>query len=535
MKQILLLLTVFLITEPQCISQIIRVPDDKTTIQAAIYIASDGDTVLVGEGTYLENIDFHGKPITVASLFILDSDTSHISRTIIDGSQPLDPDRTSVVSMRSGEDTTSVLTGFTITGGTGTYDLEDDVGYGGGIFIYGSGGKITYNIIENNHMGDELGPWALPYSGGGIYAVVFNNHSLIIRENIIRNNSCTGVGGSGGGAQLTGGRIIFENNSVLNNRMDSDGDPIGVGLSWMGFDYGGSIDECIIRNNIISGNEGYSIIRYGIGGGVSLTFALSKKTEVYNNIISENYIEGIGGGMFFNNAGACISNNIVINNQATENGNSLSVYIEGWGNELVLFNNIIWSIIENGRSDVHFWGALDTHSNFYYNLLMDSLSIEDSVMAFGNYYKEPKFKIDSYEPGEFSPAIGRGVDSVLIDGNWYFAAPTDFLGNERPDPIDPYVDLGAIESGYLFTGLKDIKIPGLLVFPNPTNSLITIHTESYERYNIQITSMSGQLILNEKLEGNTQQIDLSSFHEGVYYITIRSKGFVSTRKIIKLK
>ncbi|MDX2432414.1 MAG: hypothetical protein QNK35_15860, partial [Bacteroides sp.] len=101
-------------------AQIIKVPEEHTTIQAAINAAVEGDTVLVDEGTYLENINFLGKPITVASHFILDGDTSHISKTVIDGSQPTHPDTASVVLMISGEDSTSVLNGFTITGGKGT-------------------------------------------------------------------------------------------------------------------------------------------------------------------------------------------------------------------------------------------------------------------------------------------------------------------------------------------------------------------------------------------------------------------------------
>ena len=111
------ILSCFLI---QANSQILNVPDDHATIQAAIDASTDGDTVLVSEGTFLENINFNGKAITVASRFILDGDTSHISRTIIDGSQPLYPDSASTVTLWSGEDTTSVLMGFTITGGSGT-------------------------------------------------------------------------------------------------------------------------------------------------------------------------------------------------------------------------------------------------------------------------------------------------------------------------------------------------------------------------------------------------------------------------------
>ena len=66
---------------------LIHVPGDYATIQEAINEASHYDTVLVAEDTYYENINFLGKPILVASEFILDGDTNHINNTIIDGSQ----------------------------------------------------------------------------------------------------------------------------------------------------------------------------------------------------------------------------------------------------------------------------------------------------------------------------------------------------------------------------------------------------------------------------------------------------------------
>jgi len=45
----------------------IHVPADYGTIQEAIDAAVGGDTVLVAPGTYVENIDFLGKAITLKS------------------------------------------------------------------------------------------------------------------------------------------------------------------------------------------------------------------------------------------------------------------------------------------------------------------------------------------------------------------------------------------------------------------------------------------------------------------------------------
>ena len=115
---------------------IIHVPGDYPTIQQGIDAANNYDTVLVSDGMYYEQINFLGKkPLMVASEFLMDGDTNHIANTIIDGSQLTNLDSASVVYFVSGEDTTSILAGFTIRDGKGTiYNLLDIRG-GGGIFI----------------------------------------------------------------------------------------------------------------------------------------------------------------------------------------------------------------------------------------------------------------------------------------------------------------------------------------------------------------------------------------------------------------
>ncbi len=76
-------------------------------------------------------------------------------------------------------------------------------------------------------------------------------------------------------------------------------------------------------------------------------------------------------------------------------------------------------------------------------------------------------------------------------------------------------------------------VNSIKIYPNPARNLIIIETNKAGQYSIEITSLNGQQILMADMEGTTHQIDLSSFQKGVYFITIRSDDFVTTKKIIK--
>jgi len=169
-------------------ANVINVPDDYSTIQAGVDAASNGDTVLVQPGTYEENINYNGKNIVVGSLFLTTSNTSFISVTVIDGNQ-----NGSVVTFNSGENTSAVLTGFTIQNGLasnkggGIYcnnsspSLENVTisgnsatgyyyGYGGGIYCYDSSPSLVNVTISGNS--------AYSY-GGGIFCDWYSNPSLV--------------------------------------------------------------------------------------------------------------------------------------------------------------------------------------------------------------------------------------------------------------------------------------------------------------------------------------------------------------------
>ena len=83
-------------------------------------------------------------------------------------------------------------------------------------------------------------------------------------------------------------------------------------------------------------------------------------------------------------------------------------------------------------------------------------------------------------------------------------------------------------------GIDGNSLSGLSIYPNPTNGLLTIETTNPKPHTIEIHSLNGQLLYRTKLERPTLQIDLSSFQKGLYFITVRSRDYVRTEKIIKL-
>ena len=73
------------------------------------------------------------------------------------------------------------------------------------------------------------------------------------------------------------------------------------------------------------------------------------------------------------------------------------------------------------------------------------------------------------------------------------------------------------------------------LYPNPVTDFLYIETDLTEVYSIELTTLNGQLIFSTGMEDYHHQIDLSPYPRGVYFISIRSKAFVKTEKIIKLK
>ncbi len=293
MRYVVIVFFVTLVFPVIAISANLKVPSQYTNIQDAIDAAVNGDTVLVAPGTYVENIDFKGKAITVTS-------SGGAVMTTIDGNQA-----GSVVLFNNGEGPDSVLEGFTVTNG--------NVKYGGGIFCNNSSPTITNNTITGN---------AAQWGGGGISC---EDSSPVIRNNTIAGN----LADMGGGIHCYYSFPTITNNTITGNA-----------TAWRGGGVHCSYSSPAIKNNTLFGNSA------DFGGGI---FCEHSSPSVMNNTISGNTAADFGGGiMSYFISSPIIMNTIFWGNDALE-GPEIWIGYGTWPSSL----DISYSNVEGGQALVY--------------------------------------------------------------------------------------------------------------------------------------------------------------------------------------
>ncbi len=515
-------------------SNTIRVKQDGTgnytTIQQAINNANIGDTVLVYPGNYIEIVDFIGKDIVVASLFLTTQDTSHISQTIIDGNN----ENHKLVRFTNGETENAVLMGFTITNAyLENYDrLNRWTSVGLGICINGSSPIIDNNRIVNNYYD----AWYCP--GGGI--VIENSSAKIINNTICKNDYAL----HGGGIYITNSiNVTIENNIIDSNAVNSGyGVSYGAGIyidssqyvkiynnsicsNWHNFGYGGGLyilasDNITILNNNISDNrhnckEGggiYSAFSTNIsiignllynnnadwnGGGI---FCYNSEISINNNTICFNtantiYDFGTGGGIYCNNSSPIINNTIIFSNSATLSGNQ--VFLDENSDP-----NFFYSDIEGGVSD---FGLNDTVT--YTGLYENNIDINPQFLLSGNY----PFSLNN---GSLC------INSGNPDTTGLCIPAVDLAGNNRI--ANGIIDIGAYEH-LVAENLSNLSTQGsIYVFPNPARDKITIHIPEIQFQNamVIISDIYGNNVLSFQITGSLVVYDVYSINRGLYIINI---------------
>jgi len=380
------------------------------TIQAGINASENGDEIIVSPGTYVENIDFDGKAITLGSLFYTTQDTSYISQTIIDGNQ-----NGSVVIFISGEDSTSILTGFTITNGYVNNGNWPNI-YGGGLTFHNySSPTISYLKISNNYS----------LYGGGFFCS--NSNPTLTNVDVFNNIA----DGSGGGAVLLYSNSLIENCNFNNNQaFQYNGGAI--------YCYGGSPtirESKLMGNSSIFGGgmllwtsnatlENLQIKNNTANGGGGLHIYDGSSPLIINSIISDNYTLYNGGGIQCEDAAnPTLVNTTIRNNESILYG--AGIYCTS--NSSLTFSatdrcNIYSNTLENVRG---FGSDIFTKGCDPINVIVDTFT----VLTPTDYYASPI--------SNFTFDILHSISANLINSDIYVAVDGNDsnIGTSSDDPL----------------------------------------------------------------------------------------------------
>ncbi len=302
-------------------SVVIYVPDNYATIQGAVNNAAAGDTIIVRDGTYPENVKVN-KRLTIRS-------ENGPANTIVQSPEGVNDHVLTVTADHVH------INGLTVKNATGKneagrYDYA-------GLYISAHHCNITDNLAMNNAYGFFLSESskntlinnaASGKIGDGIY--VTNSNYNTISNNTVKLNQRYGI------------RLYSShNNTVRNNNVSNNG--YGIRL-------GGSHNNTIEKNNVQSSTYDGFYLFY------------SNNNSFVDNTANQNKYDG-----FFINASY---NNTLINNVANANN------YDGFGLELV--NNL--TLINNRVNSNNKSGISLTSSNR--NLLEGNVASLNTGMGF---------------------------------------------------------------------------------------------------------------------------------------------------------
>ncbi len=445
------------------------------SIQYAINKSAYYDTIIVDNGTYIENLSVNSKNVFIASRYRESGDELDILNTIIDGDSS-----ESVVTFKYCNNGAS-LNGFTITNGVSCY--------GGGIECYESSPTIEHNIVFGNYARE----------GGGIKAL----RNAILEDNIIRNNTAS----YRGGGIFSLGTISITGNYISSN----------VSLTYKG---GGIYAEGLtdISFNIVEGNEADQ------GGGI---FYCSSNSSINNNLINNN-IANSGGGVYIRSGRPLLTNNTVVNNLS--NGGS-GIYLDNTNptiiNTIIYYNSLYVYYSDPNCNYCAIQGGWTGEGN-----------IDDDPLFCdpenGDFHLMATYCGDPYD----SPCIDMGKPSILdslLDCSWGLGGERSDMGAYSGEggtvDIDDDTGLPLPQQTSLSQNYPNpFNASTIIKYELPKQSQVTV--DVYDILGRRVAS----LVDDDQVAGYHQVIwSAEDVASGVYFYKIQAGEYIETKKMMLVK
>lgn len=464
----------------------LHVPAEYSTIQDGINASAAGDTILIANGIYYEQLVISNKSVTIASDYLTTHNPTDITQTIIDGE-----DNSYVISIENSAGNETFIHGLTLQNG-------DD-----GISPF-SAFRISNCIIKNCDDG-------IDYENGS---------GGICINNLFENNGDDGI-------DLDDAvDILIENNRIINNSDDG----IEVRLQ----SYNGPTLNIIIKNNIVTNNgeDGIQLIDY--------PDLSDRYFRIENNLIANNTMAGIGlmadGNTTENYEGAAIPEPIfLINNTIDGNNHGIT-----GGKNLTAFNNIISNCTVTGLKNVT-GSSLISYSALWNNgQNFDNCIINSSSMVFA----DPLFISNTdYHIKDTSPCIQKGnpAGSPSID--------IEYTPRGNPPDIGAYENISD-GSQALLTGPQTLLNKKFFLdqnYPNPFNPTTIIKYDLKNDVNVEIEIFNS---LGQKVKSLLNNFQIAGYKSitwdgtndngeklgsGIYFYKITAGDYISTKKMILIR
>jgi len=331
--------------------------------------------------------------------------------------------------------------------------------------------------------------------GGGILTAL---SSPVIQHNIIFNNVITNLTGvvstGGGGIRMGDGYPRFYNNVVMNNSARYGA---GIVLNYTGGQ---------LKNNIICSN--YGSVQFGAGSGIWINGNNIRQILIINNTVAGN--------------------------------SSLTGYSGIYGGASTLFrNNIIWG------------NASPSNTQVSYSAGMTYSLIQGVNSGIGNINADPLFADTNYILQSSSPCIDKGDSSAIYNDLPDAGNPSNAKFPSKGTIRNDIGAYGGPLAALLSNQLIGIQITGTTVpdkfnlyqnYPNPFNPVTRIKFDIPQSGFVKlavydILGKEVSLIVNQYLgEGSyTADLNASVLSSGIYFYTLRSGNYVTTKKMILSK
>jgi len=374
----------------------------------------DGDEIVAAEGTYVEQINFKGKNITLRSTQPDDPDV--VAATVIDGRYW----NRSLVIFDNGEGPNSLLNGFTIARGLRRGSgagincasdptiincvIKDCLTTSDGAGMSNEGSPILINCLFLNNRADTWSCGGMLNRGGS---------PTLINCMFIGNYAPFGTGGIG---NSDGGNLTLINCTISGNSTDGEGGGM--------YNYGSSatLINCLFTGNSASGQAP------GEAGGGAIHNYQSSLT-LSNCTFSNNWALDEGGGMFSRNSDTITLSNCIFSNNTDSGGTDASAQLYNDNSTVVTtYSNVQGGWPGEGNIDADpcfiapgYWGDANDP-----NIIVEPNDPNAAWVA-GDYHLPAG-----------SPCINAGDPNYPYDPN-----ETDLDGRRRI--VSGRIDMGAYE------------------------------------------------------------------------------------------